>query len=184
VFVNTLEIECPIVNQFYTLVGLLMVYSYCSHLEYRAPVKRFVSFQFLNVRHSVGPLGRVISPSQGRYLTQTQNKHRETSMPRVGFEPTIPASERAKKVHALDRATTVVSFTHYLTIIIILSIWSRFLFHQHFQFPVVLAPWGTVCCFPTCPLLSTEDCRTLHDFVLILYIHLTFSRINVWVLIM
>jgi hypothetical protein len=64
-------------------------------------VKRFVSLQFLNLRHSVVLLGRVISPSQGRYLTQT-------SMPRVGFEPTIPAFERAKTVHALDRAVTVI----------------------------------------------------------------------------
>jgi hypothetical protein len=30
-------------------------------------------------------------------------------MPRVGFEPTIPAFERAKTVHALDRAVTVIS---------------------------------------------------------------------------
>jgi hypothetical protein len=29
-------------------------------------------------------------------------------MPRVGFEPTIPAFERAKTVHAIDRATTVI----------------------------------------------------------------------------
>jgi hypothetical protein len=29
-------------------------------------------------------------------------------MPRVGFEPTIPAFERAKTVHALDRAATVL----------------------------------------------------------------------------
>jgi hypothetical protein len=28
-------------------------------------------------------------------------------MPRVGFEPTILAFERAKRVHALDRAATV-----------------------------------------------------------------------------
>jgi hypothetical protein len=28
-------------------------------------------------------------------------------MPREGFEPTIPAFEWAKTVHALDRATTV-----------------------------------------------------------------------------
>jgi hypothetical protein len=28
-------------------------------------------------------------------------------MPYEGFEPTIPASERAKTVHTLDRATTV-----------------------------------------------------------------------------
>jgi hypothetical protein len=29
-------------------------------------------------------------------------------MPRVGFEPTIPEFERAKTVHALDRAATVI----------------------------------------------------------------------------
>jgi hypothetical protein len=29
-------------------------------------------------------------------------------MPRVGFEPTIPAFELAKTVHALGRAVTVV----------------------------------------------------------------------------
>jgi hypothetical protein len=28
----------------------------------------------------------------------------------VGFEPTIPASERAKTVHALDRPATVIGF--------------------------------------------------------------------------
>jgi hypothetical protein len=29
-------------------------------------------------------------------------------MPRVGFEPTIPAMEGPKTVHALDRAATVI----------------------------------------------------------------------------
>jgi hypothetical protein len=29
-------------------------------------------------------------------------------MPRVEFEPTIPVLERAKTVHALDRAVTVI----------------------------------------------------------------------------
>jgi hypothetical protein len=28
-------------------------------------------------------------------------------MPRIGFEPTIPAFEQSKIVHALDRAATV-----------------------------------------------------------------------------
>jgi hypothetical protein len=46
-------------------------------LKHRASMKRFVSLQFLNLRHSVGLLGRVIGPSQGRYLTQTQNKRRQ-----------------------------------------------------------------------------------------------------------
>jgi hypothetical protein len=87
-----------------------LVYSCCSHLDHRASVKRFVSLQFLNLRHSVGLLELVISPSQGRYLTQTQNKHRQTSMPREGFEPTIPAFERAKTIHDLDRAAIVICY--------------------------------------------------------------------------
>jgi hypothetical protein len=81
----------------------------CSHLEHKTSVKRFVSLQFLNLRHSIGLLGRAISPSQGRYLTKTQNKHRQqTSMPRVVFEPTIPVFERAKTVHASHGAATVM----------------------------------------------------------------------------
>jgi hypothetical protein len=40
--------------------------------------------------------------------TQTQNKRTQTSMPREGFEPTAPVSERAKAVHALDCAATVL----------------------------------------------------------------------------
>jgi hypothetical protein len=62
-------------------------------------------FGLLDLRHSLGLLGRVISSSQGLYLyTNTEkrtytHKH-QTSMPWVGFEPTIPASERAKTVHA------------------------------------------------------------------------------------
>jgi hypothetical protein len=33
-------------------------------------------------------------------------------MPRVGVDPTIPAFERAKTVHALDRAATVIGDTY------------------------------------------------------------------------
>jgi hypothetical protein len=53
------------------------------------------------------PVARPL-PTHG--TTQTQNKHIQTSMPLVGFEPTIPAFERAKTVHALDRAATVIGF--------------------------------------------------------------------------
>jgi hypothetical protein len=73
-------------------------------LEHRASVKRFVSLQFLNLK-TVGK-----TPSQGRYLhrtIQTLNKRTQISMRRVGFEPTIPVFERAKTVHALDRAAAV-----------------------------------------------------------------------------
>jgi hypothetical protein len=31
-------------------------------------------------------------------------------MPRVGFQPTIPLLERAKTVHALDRALTMIGW--------------------------------------------------------------------------
>jgi hypothetical protein len=61
-------------------------------------------------RQLVGLLGREISPSEGRYLhrtKQTQNKRGQTSMPRVGFEPTMSVFERAKTFHASDRAATV-----------------------------------------------------------------------------
>jgi hypothetical protein len=73
----------------YTFTIFFFFYSCCSHLEHRTSVKCFVSLQFLNLRQTVELLGRGISPSQGRYLTQTQNKHEQTSMPWVGFEPTI-----------------------------------------------------------------------------------------------
>jgi hypothetical protein len=42
--------------------------------------------------------------------TQAQNKCTQTSMPRVGFGPTIPVFERAKTVHALYRAATVIGY--------------------------------------------------------------------------
>jgi hypothetical protein len=40
---------------------------------------------------------------------QTQNKRTQTSMPQVGFEAAISMFERAKTVHALDRAATVIA---------------------------------------------------------------------------
>jgi hypothetical protein len=70
-----------------------------------------------HISQTVGFLGRVISPSQGRYLNTGQHKHRintytyQISMPWVGFKPTIPASKWAKTVHALDRAATVTGTT-------------------------------------------------------------------------
>jgi FAD synthase len=55
--------------------------------------------------------GRGIRPSQGLYLYTEQHKHRinaQTSMSRVGFEPTTSVLEQAKTVHVLDRAATVI----------------------------------------------------------------------------
>jgi hypothetical protein len=62
---------------------------------------------------TVGLLGRVVIPSQGLYPNTGQHKHRintythQTSIPWVRFQPTNPASKRAKALHALDRAATV-----------------------------------------------------------------------------
>jgi hypothetical protein len=50
----------------------------------------------------------VARPVPTQRTIQTQNKHAETSMPRVGFEPKIPVFERAKTVHVLDSAATVI----------------------------------------------------------------------------
>jgi hypothetical protein len=76
----------------------------------------FISF--LIILQTVRLLGQVIGSLQGLYLNTGQHKHRkpyththththQTSMPSVGFEPTIPASERAKTVHAPDGSATV-----------------------------------------------------------------------------
>jgi hypothetical protein len=51
----------------------------------------------------------VARPLPTRRTTQTQNKRIQTFMPSVGFEPTIPAFERAKRVQALDCAASVIS---------------------------------------------------------------------------
>jgi hypothetical protein len=80
-------------------------------LEHRTAVKRFMSLQCLNPKTVGRSPWTGISSSRGRYLhstTQTQNKRIQTPMPRVGFEPTIPVFERAKTVHVLDRAVTVI----------------------------------------------------------------------------
>jgi hypothetical protein len=54
----------------------------------------------------------VASPLPKYRTTQTQkNAHtHQTFIPWVGFEPTIPASERAKTVHASARSATVTGF--------------------------------------------------------------------------
>jgi hypothetical protein len=72
----------------------------------------FPSFQFLNL-YTVGRTPLTGDQPDARSLpthrtTPTQNKRTQTSMPSVGFEPTIPVFERVKTFHALDRAGTVI----------------------------------------------------------------------------
>jgi hypothetical protein len=71
---------------------------------------RFFSFLIL---YTIGrtlwtgdqPVARLLPTHR---TTQRQKKPIQTSMPRVGFEPTIPELERAKTVHALHRAVAVI----------------------------------------------------------------------------
>jgi hypothetical protein len=56
----------------------LSVCSCCSHFEHRASVKHFVSLQFLNLRQSVGLLGRGSARLKTATYTQIQNKRRQT----------------------------------------------------------------------------------------------------------
>jgi hypothetical protein len=73
-------------------------------------MKRFVSLQVLNP-NTVGRTPCTGDQPVVRPLpTQTQNKGTQTSMPPVEFEPTFPVFERAKTVHVLDRAATVIGF--------------------------------------------------------------------------
>jgi hypothetical protein len=73
-----------------------------------------VSWSFYTVRRTPWTGDQPIArPLSTHGTAQTQNKRRQTSMPRVGFEPMIPVFERAKKVYALDRAATVIDGWRY-----------------------------------------------------------------------
>jgi hypothetical protein len=71
--------------------------------------------QFLNSIHSrLRLLGRRIRTSLGRYLhtgQHKQNKHTNTSIPLVRFEPTTPVFERERTVHVSDRAASAISMS-------------------------------------------------------------------------
>jgi hypothetical protein len=59
----------------------------------------------------------VSRPLPTHKTTQTQNKRTQTSMSCVGFEPTLPAFERPKTVHALDSADTVIGSLSHSTLL-------------------------------------------------------------------
>jgi hypothetical protein len=92
--------------QWFIFICLLIYLWLCSSL---LDLGRF--FQFLNPVHGRTPwtgVQPVARPLPVRRTTQTQNKLTQTSMSWLGFEPAIPAFERPKTVHGLDRSTTVM----------------------------------------------------------------------------
>jgi hypothetical protein len=76
---------------------------------------RFFSFLILyTVGNTPWTRDQPVAMSLPTYrTTQTHNKRTQTSMSWVEFEHTIPAFERAKTVHALDCAATVIGFKIY-----------------------------------------------------------------------
>jgi hypothetical protein len=68
-------------------------------------------FSFL-ILYKVGLLGWGTSLLQGRYLHTEQHKHRINAH-RHQFEPTVPAFEWAKTVHALDHRATVIGIKYH-----------------------------------------------------------------------
>jgi hypothetical protein len=93
---------------------MAILYSYTNQYLSMA-VQPFVGvwplFQFLDLYHSRWDSldgGSASRKAPAHRTTQTQNKCKQTSMLQVGFKPTIPTFERAKTVHALDCATTVL----------------------------------------------------------------------------
>jgi hypothetical protein len=78
---------------------------------YRPFVGPWPLIQFCNhFSQTVGLLARVTSPSQGRYLSTGQHKHRINAHkhPCPEWDSSPRAFERAKTVHALDCAATVI----------------------------------------------------------------------------
>jgi hypothetical protein len=73
---------------------------------FAASMKLSVSLQLLDRGQSAGLLGRVIRSSQCLCLC-TNTEKRTHIRHWVGFEPTIPACDRAKTVHALDHWAAV-----------------------------------------------------------------------------
>jgi hypothetical protein len=77
------------------------------------PLWALATFQFLIYTQSVGLLGRgnqpVARPLPAHTEQHKQNKRTQTYMSRVRFKPTIPAFGRAKTVHALECAATVIA---------------------------------------------------------------------------
>jgi hypothetical protein len=88
----------------YILLSIyLYIFGFTVHL---LALGRFFSFLILyrDGRTSWTSDQSVAKPLPTDRTTQTQNKRTQTSMPRVGLGPMTPVFERAKCLHALDRA--------------------------------------------------------------------------------
>jgi hypothetical protein len=85
------------------MAGLAFTFSVTSNPLIQC--KDMLPMKSLNFVHHNQPVAR---PLPAHRAAKTQNKRKQTSMPQVGFAPTIPVFEQAETVHALDRAATVI----------------------------------------------------------------------------
>jgi hypothetical protein len=97
----------------------IFFFSYGSTALYGPGPPRFVRFHgHTHLRHTtVGrtPLDEGPARRRDLYLTTHNTHKRQTSMPPLGFEPTVLVSERPK-THALDRTATGIGGQHILPV--------------------------------------------------------------------
>jgi hypothetical protein len=97
-------------------------------------------FMITHFRHTtIGrtPLDEWPARRRDLYLTTHNTYNRQTSMPPVGFEPTILVSERPK-THALDRTATGIGLTQFNTIVLKITTNIRcFLFNHRPEVPIL-----------------------------------------------
>jgi hypothetical protein len=79
----------------YRIVFIVLFSCFLFFFSKGHPWNIFVSLQFLNLGQSVGLLGKVISLSQDRYLTQTElNVHKHPCLSKIRtYDPGVRASE-------------------------------------------------------------------------------------------
>jgi hypothetical protein len=100
-------------TNFFKLFREISIYlSYTIYMALHPFVGPCPPFQFLNL-YTDGrtpwtgdqPVARQLPAHR---TARKQNKRTQTAMPQVGLEPTTPAFERTKTVHALDCAATMI----------------------------------------------------------------------------
>ena len=118
---------------------------------------RFLDHTRLRTTVGRSPLDERSPRRRDLYLTTHNTQNRNTSMPPVGFEPTISAGEQPQ-IYALDRAATgagIVSLTHKQ--------------NAHIQYNTHLNPYMFRCFL--CHL-QVEFCMLINDVIFVAYIGL------------
>jgi hypothetical protein len=108
-FLYVLFVKC--IKSFYMLIPHSYIVHPSIHPWLYSPWVPWPLFQFLNLyivcKTPWTGDQSVARPLTTHRTTQTRNKCTQTSIPRVVFEPTIPLFERAKTLHASDKAVAV-----------------------------------------------------------------------------